>query len=71
MTPIATCRSPSLGLAEDVSDMESDGGEIPSKAIEDTKAPEEQVNGELKERVEEETEEKEDDEGESNAEEGM
>ena len=38
------------------------GSDIPAKPIEDTDAPEEQVNGELKDKVEEESETKDNDE---------
>lgn len=47
---------------------ESIGSDIPAQPIEDTKAPDEQVNGELQEKVEEEAEPNEDDgEGEGEA----
>ena len=49
---------------------ESFGSDIPAKPIEDTQAPDEQVNGELQEKVEE-TEPKEDDEDASEQEEGV
>lgn len=61
----------SAALPEDVSDAESNGGDIPANAIEDTKAVEEQVNGELQERVEEEVEATNEDDEDSVEEEGV
>jgi hypothetical protein len=55
----------------DAGDAESDGSEIPAQPIEDTKAAEEQVNGELQDKVEEESEAKEDDEAASAEDEGV
>lgn len=55
----------------DAGDAESVGSDIPAKPIEDTTAPEEQVNGELQEKVEEEIEAKEDDTEASVEEEGV
>ena len=51
--------------------MESSGSDIPAKPIEETKAAEKQVNGELQERADEEAEEKDDDEGSSEEEDGV
>jgi hypothetical protein len=45
-----------------MSDADSVGGDIPARQIEETKADEEQVNGELQDKVEEESEAKEEDE---------
>ncbi|KAF7504389.1 hypothetical protein GJ744_002255 [Endocarpon pusillum] len=47
-------------LTTEPSDDESVGSDIPAKAVEDTKAAEEQVNGELQEKVEEENDAKDD-----------
>lgn len=57
-------------MTQEVSDAESVGSDIPAKPIEDTKAPEEQVNGELKDKVKEESAMKNDDDDEDENEEG-
>jgi hypothetical protein len=55
----------------DAGDVESGGSEIPAQTIEDTKAAEEQVNGELQDKVEEESEAKDDDDAASTEDEGV
>ena len=57
--------------ASDANDAESVGSDIPAKPIEDTKAAEKQVNGELQEKVEEELEAKGDEEEASAEDEGV
>lgn len=47
-------------MSDGESNGESNGSDIPAKPIEDTKAVDEQVNGELQDKVEEESEVKDD-----------
>jgi hypothetical protein len=47
--------------AGDATDAESAGGDIPARPVEDTTAPEEQVNGELQDNIEEGADANEDD----------
>jgi hypothetical protein len=58
-------------MLQDLSDVESNGSDIPAKPIEDTKAAEEQVNGELQDKVEAESEANHDDEEGSVEEDGV
>lgn len=58
-------------LTTDPSDEESVGSDIPARPVEDTKAAEEQVNGELQDKVEEENDAKDDETEASGNEDGV